>query len=417
MSIKTANQETLQRLTGGQPVLVDCVPAARALDLADRTVLHAGPPLAWDRACPTVQSACCCAVRYEAWAADDSAAAALLRTGAVRLGPCHHQGAVGPMTGIITPSMPVFVVENRAYGNRAHATINEGLGKVLRFGANDDSVIERLRWLAREAGPILGTAIRATGGIDLRALMAQALRMGDDMHQRNVAASALLARRLLGPLARTGADPAALGRVADFLGANDQFFLNLAMAVGKALTDPCRGMADSTLVVAMARNGTDFGIRVAGLGDRWFTAPVEMPKGLYFPGYTDADANPDMGDSAIVETIGLGAFAMAASPSVVRFVGAGGFQDAVRATEEMAEICLGEHPHFRMPTLDERGTPVGIDIRKVLETGITPMINTGIAGKIPGTGQVGAGVARAPLACFAQALEAFAEGRQGKMKH
>jgi hypothetical protein len=200
-----------------------------------------------------------------------------------------------------------------------------------------------------------------------------------------------------------------IGRVADFMGANDQFFLNIAMAAGKALTDPCRGIADSTLVVTMARNGTDFGIRVAGLGDRWFTAPVEMPKGLYFPGFTEADANPDMGDSAIVETIGLGAFAMAASPSVVRFVGAGGFADAVRATEEMAEICLGEHPHFRMPTMDERGTPVGIDIRKVLETGITPMINTGIAGKIPGTGQVGAGIARAPLACFEQALEAFAE--------
>jgi hypothetical protein len=409
MSIKTANQTTLQRLTDGQPFLVDCRPAAVAFGLSARTVLHAGPPLAWERACPTVQSAICCAIRYEDWAPTDVAAADLIRNGAVRIGPCHHQDAVGPMTGIITSSMPVFVVENRAHGNRAHVTINEGLGKVLRFGANDDSVIERLRWLAREAGPILGAAIRATGGIDLRALMAQAVRMGDDMHQRNVAASSLLARRLLGALARTGADPAAIGRVADFMGANDQFFLNIAMAAGKAMTDPCRGIEDSTLVVTMARNGTDFGIRVAGLGDRWFTAPVEMPKGLYFPGFTEADANPDMGDSAIVETIGLGAFAMAASPSVVRFVGAGGFADAVRATEEMVEICLGEHPHFRMPTMDERGTPVGIDIRKVLETGITPMINTGVAGKIPGTGQVGAGVARAPLACFEQALEAFAE--------
>ena len=408
MSIKTANQTTLQRLTDGQPFLVDCRPAAVAFGLSARTVLHAGPPLAWEQACPTVQSAICCAIRYEDWAPTDGAAADLIRNGAVRIGPCHHQDAVGPMTGIITSSMPVFVVENRAHGNRAHVTINEGLGKVLRFGANDDSVIERLRWLAREAGPILGAAIRATGGIDLRALMAQAVRMGDDMHQRNVAASSLLARRLMGALARTGADPAAIGRVADFMGANDQFFLNIAMAAGKAMTDPCYGIDDSTLVVTMARNGTDFGIRVAGLGDRWFTAPVEMPKGLYFPGYTESDANPDMGDSAIVETIGLGAFAMAASPSVVRFVGAGGFADAVRATEEMAEICLGEHPHFRMPTMDERGTPVGIDIRKVLETGIAPMINTGIAGKIPGTGQVGAGVARAPLACFEQALEAFA---------
>lgn len=272
----------------------------------------------------------------------------------------------------------------------------------------NQSVVKRLRWLAAEAGPILAEAIRATGGIDLRTLMAQALRMGDDMHQRNMAASCLLARALMGRLVLAKAEAKVIGCVADFIAGNDQFFLNLAMAAAKATCDPCRGIADSTLVVTMARSGTDFGIQVAGLGDDWFTAPVEMPKGLYFPGYTPEDANPDMGDSAIVETIGLGAFAMAASPSVARFIGAGEFRDATRNTEEMAEICLGEHPHFRMPTMDERGTPVGIDIRRVVETGITPMINTGIAGKIPGTGQVGAGVVRAPLACFLQALNAFA---------
>jgi hypothetical protein len=358
-----------------------------------------------------MQAAILCAVRYEGWAPDDDRARELVARGEVAIGPCHRRGAVGPMTGLITPSMPVFVVENRAHGNRAHVTINEGLGKVLRFGANDASVVERLRWLQEEAGPILGAAIRETGGIDLRAIMAQALRMGDEMHQRNVAASALLARKLMGPLARASASPEAIARVAEFIAANDQFFLNVVMAAGKAMTDPCSGEPDSTLVVAMARNGTDFGIRVAGLGDRWFTAPVEMPKGLYFPGYGPQDANPDIGDSAIVETIGLGGFAMAGSPSVVRFVGAGGAKDAIRATEEMAEICLGEHPHFRIPALDERGTPVGIDIRKVVETGIAPLINTGIAGKIPGTGQIGAGVARAPLACFEQALEAFARNR------
>jgi hypothetical protein len=409
MSIKTANQATLQRLTEAQPFLIDCVPAAQAMGLIGRIVLHAGPPLPWERACATVQAAICCAVRYEGWAPDDATARALVQAGEVRIEPCHHHTGVGPMTGIITPAMSVFVVENRAHGNRACVTINEGLGKVLRFGANDESVVERLRWLAREAGPILGAALRASGGIDLRALMAQALRMGDEMHQRNVAASSLLARRLMGSLVRAGADAQAIARVADFLGANDQFFLNIAMAAGKAATDPCLTIADSTLVAAMARNGTNFGIRVAGLGDRWFTAPVEMPKGLYFPGFGPEDANPDMGDSAIVETIGLGAFAMAASPSVVRFVGAGGVQEAIAATEEMAEICLGEHPHFKIPTMDERGTPVGIDIRKVVETGITPMINTGIAGKVPGTGQIGAGVARAPLACFEQALEAFGQ--------
>jgi hypothetical protein len=411
MSIRDANRAALQRLVDAHPVLVDCRPAAEALGLTGRSVLHAGPPLAWEQACATVQSAVLCAVRYEGWAPDDAAARDLLRCGHICLAPCHDWGAVGPMTGIITPSMPVFIVENRSHGNRGHVTINEGLGKVLRFGATDAGVVERLRWLAHEAGPLLGAALRSSGGIDLRAIMAQAVRMGDEMHQRNTAASSLLARALFPHLARTAADPAALARLAEFSAGNDQFFLNLAMAAGKASTDPCLGVPGSTLVVTMARNGTDFGIRVAGLPDRWFTAPVEMPQGLYFPGFGPEDANPDMGDSAIVETIGLGAFAMAASPAVVRFVGAGGFQDALRISAEMAEICLGEHPHFRVPTLDERGTPVGIDIRRVVETGIAPLINTGIAGKIPGTGQVGAGVARAPLACFEQALEAVAAKR------
>jgi len=407
MSIKTANRRALEWLVEAQPVLVDCLPAQQAMGLTGRTVLHAGPPLAWERVCATVQAAILCAIRYEGWGSEDAGALELVQRGEVHIGPCHHMQAVGPMTGIITPSMPVFVVENRAHGNRAHVTINEGLGKVLRFGANDGSVVERLRWLAREAGPILGAAIRASGGFDLRSLMAQAIRMGDEMHQRNVAASCLLARALTGYLMRAGADTEAISRVADFIASNDQFFLNIAMAAGKASTDPCLSIEDSTMVVAMARNGTDFGIRVAGLGDRWFTAPVETPSGLFFPGFGPDDANPDMGDSAIVETIGLGAFAMAASPAVIHFVGAGGMQDAIRATEEMSEICLGEHPHFRIPTMDGRGTPVGIDFRKVVETGITPMINTGIAGKKPGVGQIGAGVARAPLACFEQALEAF----------
>jgi uncharacterized protein DUF1116 len=416
VSLKTANHMGLERLVQAEPVLVDCRPAAQAMGLTGRTVLHAGPPLVWGQACATMQAAILCAIRYEGWASDDAQAEELVHRGEIKIGPCHHQGAVGPMTGIITPSMPVFLVANRPHGNRASVTINEGLGKVLRFGANDESVLARLRWLRDEAGPLLGKTLRATGGIDLRALMAQALRMGDEMHQRNVAASCLLARALMGPLARAGADPAVLARVADFIGSNDQFFLNIAMAAGKASTDPCVGIPDSTLVVTMARNGTDFGIRVAGLGDRWFSAPVEMPTGLYFPGFSPEDANPDMGDSAIVETIGLGGFAMAASPSVVRFVGAGGLQDAIRATEEMGEICLGEHPHFRIPTLDERGAPVGIDLRKVVETGITPLINTGIAGKKPGTGQIGAGIARAPLACFEQALEAFSAQRQPARK-
>ena len=412
--VSLANDTALTRLVEAEPVLVDCRPAREAIGLAERTVLHAGPPLPWEEMCATMQAAILCAIRYEGWAPDDAAALEVVVRGAVRIAPCHGMGAAGPMTGMVTPSMPVFIVENRARGNRACATINEGLGKVLRFGANDDTVIERLHWLDREAGPLLGAAIRASGGIDLRAVMSQALRMGDEMHQRNVAASSLLGRILMPHLARAARKTDDVARIAEFIGGNDQFFLNLAMAAGKAAADPCLGIAGSTMVATMARNGTEFGIRVAGLGDRWFTAPVNVPRGLYFPGFGPDDANPDIGDSAIVETVGLGGFAMAASPAVVRFVGAGGLADAIRITEEMAEICLGEHPHARVPTLDERGTPVGIDIRRVVETGIAPLINTGIAGRIPGTGQIGAGVVRAPLACFEEALVALAASEAGR---
>src|SRR6266508_439301 len=397
----------LERLVRGEPVLADCVPARDALGLAGRVVLHSGPPLPWERACATMQAAILCAIRYEGWADGDVAAIEQLARGEVSLARCHHWGAAGPMTGMVTPSMPVFVVENGRHGNRAFATINEGLGRVLRFGANDHTVLDRLKWLAAEAGPLLGAAVRRSGGIDLRAIMTQALCMGDEMHQRNVAASCLLTRALMPHLARTTSDTGALARVADCLATNDQFFLNLAMAAAKVSADPCLGIDGSTMVATMARNGTDFGIRVAGLGNRWFTAPVNVPEGLYFPGFGPEDANPDIGDSAIVETVGLGGFAMAASPAVAGFVGKGGLGEAIAVTEEMAEICLGEHPHFRIPTLGDRGAPVGIDIRKVVETGIAPLINTGMAGKVPGTGQIGAGVVRAPIACFEEALEVF----------
>ena len=409
-AIDAANRRAFDILTNGEPVLVDCRPAREALELPDRVVLHAGPPLAWERASPPVRAAILCAIRYEGWAANDDAAAGLVADGTVRIEPCHHWRAVGPMTGIITASMPVFAVENVAHGNRAHVTINEGLGKVLRFGANDASVIARLEWLAREAGPLLGAALRAAKGLPLRPLMAQALRMGDEMHQRNIAASSLLARALMPHVARAGDRHHAVARLAEFIAGNDQFFLNVAMAAGKAMADPANGIPGSTLVTTMARNGTDFGIRVSGLGERWLTAPVEMPAGLYFPGYSAADGNPDMGDSAIVETIGLGGGAMAASPAVARFIGAGGMAEALAVTAEIREICHADHPHFRIATLDERGAPAGIDVMKVVETGIAPLINTGIAGKVAGTGQVGAGVVRAPLGCFTAALAALASG-------
>jgi len=410
--IDQANQETLKRMLAADPVLVGVRRAGELIPEldADRLILHAGPPLTWDRMCGPLRGAICGAIVFEGWAADLAAAEKLVEAGGVRFAPNHHFGAVGPMTGLTTRSQPMMIVENRAFGNKARCTINEGLGKVMRFGGNDAEVLARLAWLRDEMGPLFNEALRSSGGIPLSPLIARGLTMGDEMHQRNVACSSLLMRALAPHIAAAGNSQAA-ARALAFIAGNDQFFLNVGMAMGKSITDPASGIRNSTIVTVMSRNGTDFGVRVSALGERWFTAPVEMPQGLYFPGYSAADANPDIGDSAIVEAIGLGAFAMAAAPAVAGFVGAGGFEDALGYTRSMAEISATRNPKWTIPALEFAGTPTGIDIRRVVETGIAPAINTGIAHKRAGVGQVGAGIARAPLACFEQALAAFADAR------
>jgi len=409
-AVEQANRDALAKILAAEPVLADVRRAGELIPELDRRrlMLHAGPPIEWARMCGPLKGAVCGAIVFEGWAGDLAAAEALAAGGGVEFAPNHEFGAVGPMTGITTRSMPLLVVENRAFGNHAVCALNEGLGKVMRFGGNDTEVLGRLAWLRDEFGPLFGTALRASGGIALNPLIARGLAMGDEMHQRNVACSSLLLRSLSPSIAREAPDAASAAKAFEFMAGNDQFFLNVAMAMGKSITDPARGIAGSSLVTVMCRNGTDFGIRVAGLRQAWFTAPVEMPQGLYFPGYSAADANPDIGDSAILETIGLGAFAMAAAPAVAGFVGAGGFAEAVAYTRAMAEIVAGRNPKWGIPALEFAGTPAGIDVRRVVETGIAPAINTGIAHRLPGVGQVGAGVARAPLACFEKALLALA---------
>jgi hypothetical protein len=356
--------------------------------------------------CGPVRGAIVGAALFEGWAAGPGEATELAATGGIAFAPTHDHGAVGPMAGVVSPSMPVVVVDNEPGGTRAYATLNEGLGKVLRFGAYDATVLERLRWLAGSLGPLLSGALAAHGPIDLKSLTAQALQMGDEGHNRNVAATALLTRLIAPAIVRT-ADPTAAAAGLDFLRANDQFFLNLSMAASKATLDAARDVAGSSVVTVMSRNGVDFGIRLAGTGDRWYTSPVGVPDGLYFPGYGPEDANPDLGDSAITETCGLGGFAMAAAPAIVRFVG-GTPADALDHTRRMYRITLGRNPDYALPPLGFAGTPTGIDARRVVETGVAPVINTGIAHREPGVGQIGAGIAFAPLACFADALRGLA---------
>lgn len=412
--IDQSNQEGLRRINAAEPFLVDIKYAKDVLPNMDKmTIGHAGPPIEWKDMCGPLKGAIIGAIRYEGLANTEDEAVSLVTEGKIKFVSNHSLGAVGPMTGMITYSMPLFEVKNETFGNYSYCTINEGLGKVMRFGANDDEVIERLKWLEQSLAPALKNAISISGSINLKVLISKALAMGDEMHQRNIAASSLFARLIMPYIVKVVDDKNELERITKFITGNDQFFLNLAMATGKATMDPVRNIENSTLVTAMSRNGTNFGIKVSGLGDRWFEAPVLMPKGLFFPGYSEEDANPDMGDSTIVETFGIGGFTMGAAPAVVRFVGAESVREAMNYTNDMYEITVGSSPHYQMPNMDFQGAPTGIDIRKVVETGILPVINTGMAHRKPGIGQVGAGIVNAPMDCFTQALIAFAEKIEG----
>jgi hypothetical protein len=405
-TIDQANRIAVERMMTARPILQGVAVARDVIPgMTDGLLLHAGPPIEWDRASGPLRGAVIGALLFEGWAADETAAAALLERperGEIRLEPCHHHGAVGPMAGVISPSMRVYVVEDAVHGHRTFSNLNEGYGKVLRYGAFSPEVLAKLRWMNDTLAPALGAAIESAGGIDLRVLIAEALHMGDEGHNRNKAGSLLFLKLLAPHLPPNSAE------ILRFLGDNPLSVLNPVMAACKAMADAAHGIEGSTIVSTMARNGTDFGIRVSGLGDRWFTAPAQVPDGLYFPGFSNADANPDIGDSTITETAGIGAFAMAAAPAIVTFIG-GSPRDALNATLEMYEITAAEHTQLTIPALGFRGTPVGIDLRRVVELGILPRVNTGIAHRQAGIGQVGAGLVRPPMSIFEEALIAYAE--------
>ena len=405
--IEAANAAAHARYLEADPVLTGIGPALEVLPgMDERTILHAGPPVAWEAMCGPMRGAVLGAILFEGWAGDIAAARALADRGAVRFAPCHHHDAVGPMAGIVCPSMPMWVVDNPAGGNKACSSLNEGLGKVLRFGANGPEVIERLRWMRDSLAPVMARTLEVHGPLALKPVMAQALHMGDEVHNRNVAATALLIKRLLPSALRTGLEPAGIAAAFEFVAGNDHFFINLSMAACKAMLDAAADVPHSSMVTAMARNGVDFGIRLSGTGARWFTAPAPVVDGLYFPGYSSADAARDIGDSAITETAGVGGFAMAAAPAIVQFVG-GTPAEAIAASQAMRSVTIGENPSFTLPILDFTPAPAGIDARKVLDAGVAPIINTGIAHADAGIGQIGAGVTAAPLACFAQAITAL----------
>jgi hypothetical protein len=411
---RAANERALAAMLGVTATLVDVLPASEALGLEPGQFLHAGPPIEWERASGPLRGALMGGAALEGLVEDPEDAVALFESGAgVSLEPCHHRSTVGPMAGVVTPSMWMFVLEDPATGRRTYCSLNEGLGKVLRYGAYGPEVLARLRWMSAVLGPLLQAAVRAQANagadpVDVTGILTQMLQMGDEAHNRNRAGTLMLLRDLSPAMVSAGFDSADVAAALRFIGGNDHFFLNLAMPACKLALDAARGIEGSTMVVAMARNGTDFGIQVAGTGDEWFTGPAQLADGLFLGDYGPDDANPDIGDSAITETAGIGGFAMATAPAIVRFVG-GSVPDALATTRRMHEITLGENPRWSVPVLEFQGTPTGIDVTKVCRTGILPQINTGMAGKVAGVGQVGAGLVTPPAEIFPQALARLAE--------
>jgi hypothetical protein len=408
-----ANRLAVEAMLASEARLVDVLPASEALGLGPGEFLHAGPPIDWERASGPLRGALIGAMLFEGLAATPQDAERRLAGGdGVSWEPCHGRGAVGPMAGVVSPSMWVFCLRDESTGNESWCSLNEGLGKVLRYGAYGEEVIERLHWMTEVLGPLLQHAVRSREPVDVKAIVAQMIQMGDEGHNRNRAGTLMLLRELLPELIDSGFPTSAVASAVRFVSGNDHFFLNLAMPACKLTTRAAADLPGSTVVTVMARNGTDFGIQTAGTGDTWFTAPANTPEGLFLGAYGPDDANPDIGDSAITETAGIGGLAMATAPAIVRFVG-GSVPDALATTQRMYDITVGENPAYAIPILEFRGAPTGIDVAAVVRSGVLPQINTGMAGRVAGTGQVGAGLVTPPMDCFTQALDALAAAVSG----
>lgn len=406
--IKEANETVISRMKAAKPVLVGMDLALNVVpEMTEHTILHAGPPIAWENMCGPMRGAVIGAVLFEGLAADDEEAVKLIESGAIKFDPCHEHKAVGPMAGVLSARMPVHIVKNETNGDFAYCSINEGLGKVLRFGAYSKEVLDRLAFLRDEFMPVMQKALALTDGIDIKLITAQALQMGDECHNRNKAATSLFYKQISQLILETDCEKAAIQKALSFIAGNDHYFLNLSMPACKLITEAGQNVPYATIVSTMARNGVEFGIKVSGIGTgEWFDYASNYIEGLYFPGYSKEDANPDIGDSAITETTGIGGMSMAGAPAIVQFVG-GDVEDAFNTTKRMYGITTDINAAYAIPNMNFKGAPMGIDMLKVIESGVLPVINTGIAHKEAGIGQIGAGIVNPPMECFYQALLAY----------
>ena len=403
--IAAANQEVLEKITTSHPVLIgyekaiDVVPG-----MTKNTILHAGPPIKWEDMCGAMKGSVTGAIVFEGLASTIEEAEQVAASGGVVFSPCHEHDTVGSMTGVTSASMYMHIVKNKTFGNISFTNLSEQLAKILRMGANDQSVIDRLNWMRDVMGPMLSEAVRLSGEIDLRLLLSQALHMGDEDHNRNFAGSLLLMQQLAPYLVKTSFTTDQIKEVFEFIQSSDYFSGPTWMAVAKNALDAAHGVENSTVLTTMCRNGVEFGIRVSSMeGFQWITGPAQMVIGPMFAGYTQDDAGLDVGDSAITETFGIGGFAMAAAPAIVPLVG-GTVEDALNYSKDMMQITTGTNPNITIPILNFRGIATGIDVVKVIETGMLPIINTAIAHKDAGVGMIGTGLVHPPFEVFEKAI-------------
>lgn len=402
--IEAANATVFERIVTAEPVLVDIAPAGEVIPgLEGMMILHSGPPVDWERMCGAQRGGAICQALFEGWAKTPDEAVRMLASGEIKLEPNHHHDAVGPMAGTTSPSLPVYVVENKTWGNRAYCRLAEWHAQ---FGAYSETALETLsRWRDVWA-PAMRQGLRFLEGVELKPLIAKAITMGDELHNRPNAGSSLLANALAAPMVQAGVPKPDLVNALYYTARNEFLFLPVSMAAAKSAADPARNVEYSTVVTAMCRNGTEFAIRVSGLGDEWFTAPAGFARGIFLPGFSEKDAGRDMGDSTITETVGVGAFVLAGATGILSLTG-GTPEEALSWNREMYQITVGTSPYYRIPIFGFQGSPVGIDIRKVVQTGITPVCDSAIAHRDPGYAGIGTGLIRAPMECFQKALSAF----------
>ncbi|MEA3117741.1 MAG: hypothetical protein QOI13_1011 [Paraburkholderia sp.] len=391
-----ANRLAVERIAATEPVLTGCERASVALGLADGELGHAGPPFASAAEIPApVLNALTGAVLHERWAGNREAARAMIMRGEIRLRANHDLGTVSPMTGVVRPRQTVMRIENRAGSGVAHATLAEAGRRVLRFGFYDEAVAAGLDHLDQVVGPALARALPA-GGLPLLPLIAEGVALGDDVHQRNIGGMYAFVRQLSD--LETSLRAWLLG--------NPQHFLNYAMAGAKLALDRAHDIPDSSIVTAISRNGVSCGVRIAGCGERWFTAPASFPDGGFFAPHTPLDAQGDLGDSAIMEAYGLGGTIAHCSPELARLMQQD-WQAASAVGHRMRSLFDSAHPTIAPALAGEAGAGLGLDAQRVVDAGEPIRIHTGIAHRDGVTGWIGIGVATASVACFDAALRAL----------